>query len=83
MVPGYDFLRVGYGQMGLALRNLSSRTVTLKKGTGVAHISPVNNVLPKMAPGIVVKASFVNRHLSAHPCANVKINKKPCGLWHN
>ena len=49
-VPDYDFLRAGSTPVGLALRNLSSRTGTLKRGTVVAHISAANKVLSKLAP---------------------------------
>ena len=61
-VPGYDFLRAESRQMGLALRNLLSRTVTLKRGTIVAHIAADNKVPPKLAPRIVMKASSINAH---------------------
>ena len=45
-VPGYNFLKASSKWVGLALRNLSSRTVTLERGTVVAHISAVNEILP-------------------------------------
>ena len=55
-VPGYNFLKAGSKWMGLALKNLSSKTVTLKRGTIVAHISAANEVLPKLVPRTIAKA---------------------------
>ena len=61
-VPGYNFLKSGSQWVGLALRNLSSRTVTLKRGTAVEHVSVANEIPPKLAPKIIAKASSVNMH---------------------
>ena len=72
-VPGYNFLKAGSKWVGLALRNLSSRTVTLKRGTVVAHM---NEIQPRLVPKIIVKASTVNVHPSAHLSAGVKIGRK-------
>ena len=58
--------------MGLALTNLSSKTVTLKRETVVAHISAINEVPPKLVPQIIAKASSV----IVHPSVGVKIDKK-------
>ena len=66
--------------MGLALRNLLTRTVTLKSWTVVAHISAANKLPPKVAPRIVTKAFSVNTHLSALQGVEVKIERKPMNL---
>ena len=79
-VPGYDFLRAGSKQMGLALRNLSSRTVTLKRGTVVAHITATKKVPPQLAPRLITKAFSVNTHSSAYPSVEVEIERKPTNL---
>ena len=50
-VSGYNFLKAGSKWVGLVLRNLSSKTVTLKRGRTVAHILAANEVPSKMAPG--------------------------------
>ena len=71
-IPGYNFLKAGSKQVGMALRNLLSRTVTLKRGTVVAHVTAANEIPPKLAPKIIVKASTVN----VHPSAGVEIGKK-------
>ena len=63
--------------MGLALRNLSSRMFTLKRGTVVAHITAVNKVPPQLAPSIITKASSVNTHSSAYQSVEVEIERKP------
>ena len=76
-VGGYEYLRVESGQIGLGLRNLSSRTVTSKRGAIMAHLSAANKVLPKLALGIVTKASSINAHLSAHLGANIGIKNEP------
>ena len=75
-VPGYTFLKAGSKQVGLALRNLSSKTVTLKRGTILAQISATNEVLPKLVPKIIAKASSVNVHPSVHLGVGVKIERK-------
>ena len=75
-VPGYNFLKAGSKQVGLALRNLSSRTVTLKRGTVVAHISAANEIPPMLAPKIIAKASTVNMHPGTHSSVGVKIGRK-------
>ena len=62
--------------MGLAFRNLSSRTVTLKRGTVVAHVSAVHEIPPKLAPKLIAKASTVNMHPGAHSSVGVKMGRK-------
>ena len=47
-VPGYNFCKPGCKWMGMALRNLSSRTITLKRGTVVAHVIAANEIPPKL-----------------------------------
>ena len=54
MVPGYDFLRAGSRGMELALSNMSSRTLTLKRGTTVAHISATNQGPPMLASKVAI-----------------------------
>ena len=63
--------------MGLALGNLLSRTVTLKRGRVVADISAASKVLPKLASRIVTKAFPVNAHLSVLLGVEVEIEKRP------
>ena len=46
--------------MGLALKNLSSRTATLKRGTVVAHITGVNKVPLQLAARLITKEFSVN-----------------------
>ena len=46
-VPSYNFVKGNSRCVHVGLRNLSCRTVTLKKGTVVAQLSPAN-VIPKM-----------------------------------
>ena len=75
-VPGYYFLKAGSKWVGMAQRNLWSRTVTLKRGTVVAHVTVVNEILPKLTHKIIVKASTVNGHPSAHPSMGVIIGKE-------
>ena len=63
--------------MGLTLRNMSSKTVTLKRGMAVAHFSAAYEVPSKLVPRIITKASSVNTHLSVHPGMGVEIGRKP------
>ena len=60
----------------MALINLPSRTVTLKRGTIVTHITAANEILPKLAPKIFVKAPTVNVPLSVHPIEGVEMGRK-------
>ena len=62
--------------MGLALRKVSSRTVTLRRGTVVAHIAAANKVLSKLTPRIVTKAFCVNTNFSVHLSVEVEIGRK-------
>ena len=75
-IPGYTFLKAGSKWMGLALRNLSSRPVTLKRGTIVACIMAANEIPPKLSPKIIMKASSVNVHPGVHLSVGVKIKRK-------
>ena len=76
VVPGYNFLRAGSKWVGMALRNLLSRTITLKGGTVVAHVTAAYEIPPKLTPKIIVKASIVNVHLSVHPSMGIEIEKE-------
>ena len=58
-VPSYNFIKGNSRSVHVGLRNLSCRTVTLKKGTVVAHLSPAN-VIPKM---LAPKLESVNHEL--------------------
>ena len=46
-VPGYNILKVGSKQVGMVLRNLSSRTITLERGTVVAYVTAASKIPPK------------------------------------
>ena len=65
-VPDYNLLKAGSKWVGMALRNLSIRAVTLKRGNVVAHVTAGNEVPPKLAPKFIVKASTVNVHSSVY-----------------
>ena len=62
--------------MGMALRNLSSRTITLKGGTAVACVTAANEIPLKLTPKIIVKASNRNVHPSADLSMGVEIEKE-------
>ena len=47
-IPGYNVLKAGSMRVGMTLQNLSSRTITLKKGTVVVHVTAVNEIPPKL-----------------------------------
>ena len=79
-VPSYNFLKAGSKWVGWALRNLSSRTVTLKRGTVVAHVSPANEIPHKLVPKIIAKASTVNVHPGAHTSVGPDIDRKSANL---
>ena len=46
-VPSYSFLKSNLKRVNVGLRNMSCKTVTIKRGTVVAQLSPAN-VIPKM-----------------------------------
>ena len=46
-IPSYNYVKGNSRSIHVGLRNLSCRTVTLKKGTVVAQLSPANEI-PKM-----------------------------------
>ena len=56
-------------------KNLSSRTVTLKRGTVMACISAANKVTLKLAPRMVTKAFPVNAHSWCSWVWNLKFKK--------
>ena len=74
MMPGYGLLRAWSRQMGLALRHPSSRTVILKRGTILAHISATNKFPPMLAPEVAIKAAAVN---AVHLGEDAEIMKEP------
>ena len=49
-VPSYNFVKGNSRSIHVGLRNLSCRTVTLKKGTVVAQLSPANEIPKMLAP---------------------------------
>ena len=57
----------------MALRNLLSKTIILKRGTVVAQVMAANEML---TPKIIVETSTVNVHLSVHPSTGVEIGKE-------
>ena len=52
-VPSYSYMRPGSKRVSVALRNLSEKTQTFKKGTVIATIKAANLVPPKLAPKYV------------------------------
>ena len=57
-------------------KTLLIRTLTLKRGTVVAHVTVVNEIPPKLTPKIIVKASTVNVCLSVHLSTGIEIEKE-------
>ena len=53
VVPSYTYLKLNSKCVHFALRNLSCRTVLLKKGTVVAQLSPANKIPDMLAPEFV------------------------------
>ena len=49
-IPSYNFVKGNSKSVHVGLRNLSCRTVTLKKGTVVAQLSPANEIPKMLAP---------------------------------
>ena len=60
-VPSYNFIKGNSRCVHVGLRNLSCRTVTLKKGTVVAQLSPANVIPKTLAP----KPESVNHELGS------------------
>ena len=52
-VPSYSYMRPGSKRVSVALRNLSEKTQTFKKGTVITTIHAANLVPPKLAPKYV------------------------------
>ena len=52
-VPSYSYMRPGSKRVSVALRNLSEKAQTFKKGTIIATIKAANLVPPKLAPKYV------------------------------
>ena len=70
-VPSYNFIKGNSRCVHVGLRNLSCRTVTLKKGTVVAQLSPAN-VIPKM---LAPKPKSVNHKLGSVKNQGLKNDK--------
>ena len=49
-IPSYNYVKGNSRSIHVGLRNLSCRTVTLKKGTVVAQLSPANEIPKMLAP---------------------------------
>ena len=49
-VPCYNYVKRNSRSIQVGLRNLSCRTVTLKKGTVVVKLSPANEIPKMLAP---------------------------------
>ena len=52
-IPSYSYMRPGSKRVSVALRNLSEKTQTFKKGTVIVTIRATNLVPPKLAPKYV------------------------------
>ena len=52
-IPSYSYMRPGSKRVSIALRNLSEKTQTFKKGTVIASVKAANLVPPKLAPKYV------------------------------
>ena len=52
-IPSYSYMRPGLKRASVALRNLSEKVQTFKKGTVIATIKAANLVPPKLAPRYV------------------------------
>ena len=48
----------------------------MKRGTEVACVTTANEIPPMLTPKILVKASTINVHPSAHPRMGVEIRKE-------
>ena len=70
-VPSYNFLKGNSRSIHVGLRNLSCCTVTLRKSTVVAQLSPAN-VIPKM---LAPKPESVNHELESVKNEGLKSNK--------
>ena len=63
-VPSYNFVKGNSRSVHVGLRNLSCRTVTLKKGAVVAQLSPANTIPKMLAPrheSVDHELEFVNK----------------------
>ena len=63
-VPSYNFVKGNSRSVHIGLRNLSCRTVTLKKGAVVAQLSPANAIPKMLAPkyeSVDHELEFVNK----------------------
>ena len=62
-VPSYSYMRPGSKRVSVALRNLSGKSQTFKRGTIIATIRAANLVPPKLAPKYVNKNNNNNEQL--------------------
>ena len=70
-VPSYNFVKGNSRSVHVGLRNLSCRTVTLKKGSVVAQLSPTNEIPKMLAP----KLKSVDHELESVKNQGLKTNR--------
>ena len=70
-VPSYNFVKGNLRSLHVGLRNLSCRTVTLKKGAVVAQLSPTN-AIPKI---LALQPKSVNHELESVKNEGLKSSK--------
>ena len=70
-VPSYNFVKGNSRSIYVGLRNLSCRTVTLRKGTVAAQLSPANEIPKMLAP----KLKSVNHELESAKNQGPKSNE--------
>ena len=61
-VPSCSYMRLGSKRVSVALRNLSEKTQTFKRGTVIATIHAANLVPPKLAPKYVNENNSNNQN---------------------
>ena len=75
-VPSYNFVKGNSRSIHVGLRNLGCRTITLKKGTVVAQLSPANMIPKMLAPklkSVDCEPEFVkNKGLESNELESVK-----------
>ena len=50
IIPAYTYLKSNSNNVHVGLRNMSCHTVTIRKGTVIAELSPTNAILKMLAP---------------------------------